>query len=182
LQCACVSLIGVQLGLLIYWARNQLTRAALPSAILSFLSGIAILCLSRLEHSRTIQPSSLLNVYLLVSLIFDAVQVRTLYLKNVEPAILGLFTADLVIKAVLLVLESQSKRSHLKVPYNGYSPETTSGVFSRSFFLWLNPVVLTGFRKILTLDDLFKSDPELLSEPLFRQMHDSWKNCKSHEL
>ena len=170
-------MIGVQLGLLICWSRNQLTRAALPSAVLSFLAGFAILGLSRFEHSRAVRPSSLLNVYLLVSVVFDAVQVRTLYLKKVEPAILGLFTADIVIKMVVLLLESKSKRSHLKSPYNSYSPETTSGVFSRSFFWWLNPLVLTGFRKILTLDDLFTSDPELLSEPLLRQMQQSWQKC-----
>jgi ATP-binding cassette subfamily C (CFTR/MRP) protein 1 len=166
-------LIGVQLGLLICWSKNQLTRAALPSAILSFLAGIALLFLSRLEHSRAIRPSSLINIYLLVSLSFDTVQVRTLYLKHVEPAILGLFTADVVIKVVLLLLESMSKRSYLKAPYNSYSPETTSGIFNRSFFWWLNPVVFTGFRKILTLDDLFTSDPELQSEALLHQIQHS---------
>jgi len=174
-------LIGVQLGLLVCWSRNQLTRAALPSAILSFLAGFAILFLSRLEHTRAIRPSSLLNIYLLVSLVFDAVQVRTLYLKNVDPSILGLFTADVAIKLAFLLLESKSKRSHLKAPYNAYSPETTSGIFNRSFFWWLNPVVVTGFRKILTLDDLFESDPELLSEPLLHQMQQSWKKCEVQE-
>jgi len=171
-------LVGVQLGLLICWSRNQLTWAALPSGILSFLAGIVLLCLSRLEHSRAIRPSLLLNIYLLVSLSFDAVQVRTLYLKHVDPSILGLFTADVVIKVVLLLLESKSKRSYLKAPYNSYSPETTSGIFNRSFFWWLNPVVLTGFRKILTLDDLFTSDLDLLSEPLLHQMQKSWNKCE----
>ncbi|KAE9378324.1 putative multidrug resistance protein [Stipitochalara longipes BDJ] len=177
--CACIALVGVQLGLLICWSRNQLTRAALPSGILSFLAGIALLCLSRLEHSRAIRPSSLLNIYLLASLSFDAVQVRTLYLKHVDPSILGLFTADVVIKLVLLLLESKSKRLYLKPPYNSYSPETTSGIFNRGFFWWLNPVVLMGFRKILTLDDLFTSDLELLSEPLLHQMQHSWNKYKS---
>lgn len=179
-QCACISLIAVQLGLLICWSRNQLTRGALPSAVLSFLAGIAILCLSHLEHSRAIRPSSLINIYLLVSLSFDAVQVRTLYLKHVDSAILGLFTADIVIKVALLLLESKSKRSHLRAPYNSYSTETTSGIFNRSFFWWLNPVVFTGFRKILTLDDLFTSDPELLSEPLLQQMERSWNTRRRH--
>ncbi len=80
----------------------------------------------RLEHSRVIL-SSLLNIYLLVSLVFEAVEVRTLYLKNVEPVLRGLFTADVVIKAMLLLLGSERKRFHLKAPYNAYSPETTSG-------------------------------------------------------
>jgi ATP-binding cassette, subfamily C (CFTR/MRP), member 1 len=149
---------------------------------MSFLAGILILCLSLLEHSRAIRPSSLLSIYFVVSLSLDAVQIRTLYLKHVEPKILGLFIADIVIKLILLLLESKSKRSYLKAPYNSYSPETTSGIFNRSFFWWLNPVVLIGFRKILTLDDLYTSDLELLSEPLLLRMQNSWNICKSHIL
>lgn len=178
-QGACLLLIGVQTGLLICWANNRLTKAALPSAVLSFVAGIAILFLSRLEDSRAVRPSSLLSIYLLVSLAFDAVQTRTLYLKHVSSLILGLFTANVGIKLVLLLLENRSKRSYLKSPYNVYPPEATSGIVNRSFFWWITPVFATGFRKLLTLNDLFTTDPGLLSEPLLTQMEISWKKCKS---
>jgi len=155
------------------------TRATLPSAVISLFAAIAILVLSPLEHNRAVRPSTLLNIYLLVSLVFDAVQVRTLYLRKEEPTILGLFSADIGLKGILLLLESTSKRKWLRFPYNGYSPETTSGVFNRSFFWWLNPLLSSGFRKLLTIDDLFATDVELLSEPLSERMEISWNKCMS---
>ncbi|RFU32078.1 hypothetical protein B7463_g4239, partial [Scytalidium lignicola] len=170
----CLLLLGVQLGLLTCWSMNRVTNVTVPAAVLSFLAAIAVLALSRLEDSRTVRPSSLLNIYLLISLVFDAVQVRTLYLRHDDPPILGLFTADVTLKALLLFLEGRSKRRYLKSPYNEYPPEAISGILNRSFFWWINPILATGFRKILTLDDLWKSDPALLSAPLCEQMIKSW--------
>jgi ATP-binding cassette, subfamily C (CFTR/MRP), member 1 len=174
-----VLLVGVQLGLLIAWAPQPATRATLPSSILSFLAALAILFLSLLEHSRAVQPSFLVSIYLLVSLSFDAVQARTLYLRHETGTILGLFTANIAIKAVLLLLESKNKRKCLKPPYNSYPPEAISGVFNRSFFWWLNPTLANGFRKLLTLDDLFKTDKKLISRHLQEGARHSWDKCES---
>lgn len=153
--------------------------ATIPSAGLSFLAAITILFLSGLEDDRSIRPSLLLNVYLLVSLTLDAVQVRTLFLRKDDPAILGLFTANIGIKVVLLLLESRSKHAYLRPPYNKYSPESMSGFFSKSFFWWLSPILATGFRRVLTLDDLFKPDETMLSSLLSTKMQISWNKCKS---
>lgn len=175
----CLVLIGTQLALLILWSSHHLTKATIPSAALSFLAAITILFLSRLEDSRSIHPSPLLNVYLLVSLALDTVQARTLFLRKDNPAILGLFTANIGVKVVLLLLESRSKRGYLRPPYNGYSPESMSGFFSKSFFWWLSPILATGFRRVLTLDDLFKPDESMLSGVLCTKIQVSWNNCTS---
>lgn len=155
-----------------------MTRATLPASALSLVAAIAVILLSGLEDSRAVQPSFLLSIYLLSTLVFDAVQLRTLYLRHDDPAILGLFSASIAIKAVLLVLESRSKRHYLRAPYNGYSPESTGGIFNKSFFWWINPILVTGFRRLLTLDDLFQTDASLLSEPLRDRMQKSWDKCE----
>jgi ATP-binding cassette subfamily C (CFTR/MRP) protein 1 len=154
-----------------------LTKATVPSAVVSFLVAITILFLSTLEDDRSIRPSVLLNVYLIISLVFDAVQVRTLCLRKDDPTILGLFSANIGIKVILLFLESRSKRGYLRAPFNGYSPEVMSGFFSKSFFWWLSPILATGFRRILTLDDLFKPDESISSQVLSKKMHESWSRC-----
>lgn len=154
-----------------------MTRVTVPSAVLSFLAVCAILLLSRLEHSRSVRPSFILNVYLFASSVFDAVQVRTLFLRHDKPAILGLFTANIAIKLALLVLESKSKRKSLRPPYNNFSPEATSGIFNRSFFWWINPILATGFRTLITLDDLFATDSSLESDVLLEEMKISWSQC-----
>lgn len=167
------------MALLILWTSHKVTRATVPAAVLSFVASLVVFVLSRLEHSRGIRPSTLLNLYLLISLLFDTVQVRTLYLRHDDSAILGLFTASVGIKAILLLLEAKNKRSCLRPPYNRFSPETTSGIFNHSFFWWLNPILLKGFRSILTLDDLFTTDQALLSEPLQHEMERAWNMCMS---
>ena len=159
------------------WSSNVATGASVPSAALAFVDSIAIFVLISLEHSRSIRPSSLLTLYLLLSLAFDAVQVRTLYLRQETSVILGLSTAVLGSKLCLLLLEVPNKRSYLQLPYKGYSPEATSSVVNRGLFWWLNPLIKNGFNKILTLDDLYATDPELLSERLQRRIEAVWDIC-----
>ena len=182
LQIFALLLIGVQLALLICWSSNHVTRATVPSSVLSFLAAFAILFLSRLEHSRSVQPSFVLSIYLFASVIFDAVQVRTLFLRHDKPVILGLFTSNIAIKSALLIFENKSKRRYLRAPYSSYSPEATSGIFNRSFFWWINPILATGFRKLITLDDLFAVDSSLESVGLLEEIQTSWSKCKYYNV
>lgn len=142
--------------------------------MLSFLASLAILLLSWLQHTRAVRPSSLLGVYLVSSLAFDVVQCRTLYSRHEHALILGLFAASIGTKILLLIVESRSNRSYLRAPYTAYSPESLSGIFNRSLFWWTNPILVTGFRKLLTFDDLSKSDHSLLSKPLCESIQRSW--------
>ena len=167
---------------MISWSSNNSARAAVPSAALSVVAAFALLFLSRLEHSRSVQPSLTLNVYLLASVICDALQLRTIFFRHDKPAIVWLSTANLVLKLFLLLVESRSKQKHLKAPYNRYPPEATSGFFSRIFFWWINPILVTGFRKLITLDDLFAVDSSLMSEVLVLEIQSSWSKCKYHNM
>jgi ATP-binding cassette, subfamily C (CFTR/MRP), member 1 len=172
-------LVALQLALLITWISNPstATRASIPSAALSFVDSLAILALTGFGHARHIRPLSSLTLYLLFSVLFNAVELRTLYLRSELSSILGLSTAVLGVKLVLLLLETRNKRSYLRNPYRNYSPEATSGLINRGLFWWLNPLITSGFRKILSLDDLYVVDPELLSEPLQKRMVDAWNKC-----
>lgn len=145
-----------------------------------FINALAILILSYAEHKRSVRPSSLLNIYLLFSLIFDAAQCRTLYLDGVKSLVSGVFTAGMGVKAVLLFLEAQSKMSYLRYPYRDYSPETISGVFNRSLFLWLNRLFRMGFRSLLAPTDLLTIDNKFKSEPLGTRMRQSWEHRGTH--
>lgn len=167
-------LVGLQLGLVILWTDKSATRASVPAAVLSFLDAIAIFAISTLEHTRAVRPSFLVNVYLLASILFDVAQARTLFLRQESQAILALFTAAIGVKLLLLLQEAKNKRMYLKAPYREYPPEATSGIFNRSFFWWLNPLFAHGFRKVLSLNDLYAIDIGLTSEPLQKRMKKSW--------
>jgi ATP-binding cassette subfamily C (CFTR/MRP) protein 1 len=161
-------LAALQLSLLILWATsdNLRTPSSIPAAALSFVNSLALGQLSYLEHTRSLQPSTLITVYLLLSLLFDAAQSRTLYLRANSNVLAAVFTASITLKLALLVLEAQSKRPSLKQPYRNYAREALSGIFNRSFFWWLNPLFIGGFGKVLTLEDLGTIDESLASEPL----------------
>lgn len=167
---------GLQLALLILWAGRSTiqTLTSVPSAILSFIDALAIYQLSHVEHTRSVRPSTLLNMYLLTSLVFDIPQARTLFLRPGSGPIAAVFTASICTKLMLLTLEAQNKQKHLKHPYRDYPPEAISGIWNRTFFWWLNSLFLKGFRKLLSVEDLYSTDPGLSSEMLRDQMQSAW--------
>ncbi|RAH71082.1 P-loop containing nucleoside triphosphate hydrolase protein [Aspergillus aculeatinus CBS 121060] len=172
-------LVGLQITSVVEWARHNLTRTAIPAIVLSLVDSISITVLTALEHDRSLRPSSLLSIYLLLSTLFDAVQVRTLFIRHFPSPLEALAAASVALKLVLLMLEAQSKRKYLKSPYRVVSPESTSGIFARTVFWWLNGLFLRGFRKLLTVENLFPTDEALNSSRLGRRIRRAWGKYKS---
>ncbi|KAM4056705.1 ABC transporter [Hirsutella rhossiliensis] len=148
---------AVQAALLVLWARTGVygTRTSLAAAVLSFVDVFALATLSWVEHGYSPRPSALINIYLLLSVLFDAVQARTLWLKNSGTALPVLFTTSLAVKIGLLVLESLEKDRFLSPLWRHRSPEDKSGVFSRGFLLWLRRILVQGRKRILYPQDLY---------------------------
>jgi ATP-binding cassette subfamily C (CFTR/MRP) protein 1 len=177
-------LAAVQLSLLILWATrdNLRTPSSIPAAALSVVNALALGQLSYLEHTRALQPSTLITLYLLLSLLFDAAQARTLYLRANSNVLAAVFTASIALKLAMLSLEAQSKRPSLKQSYRNYAREALSGIFNRSFFWWLNPLFIGGFSKVLTLEDLATIDESLASEPLRDRIQMIWDARKRPDI
>ncbi|OCK85970.1 putative multidrug resistance protein [Lepidopterella palustris CBS 459.81] len=169
-------LAGLQLALLILWTTNPTisTATSVPSAILSFIGALAIYPLSYLEHTRSIRPSTLLEVYLMASLLLNIPQARTLFLRHNNLSIAAIFTASIGAMLLLWILEARNKTKHLKPPYREYPPEATRGIWNRTFFWWLNSLFVRGFKRILSMDDLYQIPPSLSSERLRDEMQTVW--------
>ena len=169
---------GTQLALLVLWAKASSiqTTASVPAAALSFTSAMVVMWLSYFEHTRSVRPLSILSLYLLLSLVFDVVQVRTLYLLHDGSSIPSTFLTGMGIKLALFMLEMQEKRLILKAPYNRLPPEATSGVINQGFFWWLNGLFVSDFKRILDLDDLYEIDSSLASETLLSRFQAEWNN------
>ncbi|KAJ0278858.1 hypothetical protein COL940_007074 [Colletotrichum noveboracense] len=154
---------AIEVALLASWINTQPglygTRASIAAAILKLVDVFALGTLSWLEHSYSPRPSTLLNVYLLISLSFDAVQTRTLWLKAHDDSssvilIPAELTAALVIKSGLLVLEVIEKRSLLLPEWRHKTLEETAGVFSRSLLIWLRGILAKGRKTLLAPTNL----------------------------
>lgn len=182
-QLAISLLAGLQLALLILWTTNPSisTPSSVPSAVLSFIGALVIYPLSYLEHTRSVRPSTLLEIFLVVSLLLNIPQARTLFLRHNDLPIAAVFTASIGATLILWILEAQNKTKHLIHPYKEYPPEATRGVWNRTFFWWLNSLFVTGFKKLLSLDDLYQTPPNLSSERLRDEMQMIWdRRCKFH--
>ncbi|KAK6378993.1 hypothetical protein LTS17_006696 [Exophiala oligosperma] len=143
------------------------TKASIAAAALDFSAACLLFVLSLYEHSRSITPSTIIGLYLLISLSFDAVRLRTFFLlrSNIAQAqgIANLLSLSLIIKFLVLVTEAVEKRSILLEPYRDLPPETTSGIYNRTVFWWLNPLFRVGFGKTLQIGDLYDLDETLSS-------------------
>lgn len=170
----------VQLLQTILWALPgaDRTRASIAANAI-ICSGTLALCLpSYIEHTRTVRPYLLLDLYLISTLLFDTAKTRTLWLRqgsdsNHLIAILSSFGVG--IKLVVLLLESWQKRRILKYEYRDYPPEALANTPNRAFFWWLNSLFVNGFSKPLRVEDLSVLDKKLDSRRLRDQLDGNWK-------
>ncbi|KAL8695796.1 MAG: hypothetical protein Q9224_003154, partial [Gallowayella concinna] len=168
----------LQIALIVLWVTSPGTRtkASVADSAVSSIGFLAFGVLSYLEHQRTIKPSLLLELYLLLSLVFDAARVRTLWLQgyNNSPAVVA--SVALALKSSMLVVEALGKQSSLRAEWASQSPEATSGLFGKLLFLWLNQLFRTGYRKSLSVDDLIPLDKHLTSNYLCKEFQQPWAN------
>jgi ATP-binding cassette subfamily C (CFTR/MRP) protein 1 len=155
------------------------TRASLAAALLALVASLGLCILSYVEHTRNIRPSSIINAYLLLTLPFDAAELRTRWLRGHNPAGNGVASAILAAKLMVLISEAIEKRKLLLTAYAHPSPEATSGLYSRGLFWWLNPLFQLGFRNVVDDDDLFAADDDLRSKSLEIRFSRRWANRTS---
>ncbi|KAI4192890.1 MAG: hypothetical protein LQ346_004105 [Caloplaca aetnensis] len=167
-----------QVALIALWASPSAvrTRTSIPNAAVTLVGTLALGVLSFAEHQRTIRPSLILEAYLLLSLIFDAARVRTLWLQDYNNILAAVSTAAFAIKICLLSVETVGKRKLLRKEYASESPEATSGLFGKSLFLWLNPLFRTGYKHSISVADLIALDKHLTANYLYDRLHQPWAN------
>lgn len=155
-------------------ARNR-NNVAVASAALSVVLGLSLAVLSHLEHVKSIRPSFIISFFLIITIVFDIARARTRWLGR-DDVVAGALTASLTMKCVILSLEAIEKRSLLGL-HTTFSAESTSGFISRSMFSWLNPLLKTGYKQILSLDDLPAIHEKLDSEKLGNKLQLQWDKC-----
>lgn len=187
---AYVTFAALQLTLLVLWARVPAatwppTRShgvSIAAATLAVLDAVALGALSQFEHTRSVRPSSIICLYFIISILFDTVQCRTLWLlshseqdgtqRGLLRNLAIVFSAALASKVVSFLLEVQGKRRILLHALRGLGAESTSGIVARGFFWWLNNLLMRGYKSSLSLMTLDDIDDKLRSETLLnRALH-----------
>ena len=167
------------MAILIFYALNPSirTRATIAASSLSLLVALGLCLLSHGEHIRSVTPSAIINVYLLLTLPFDIARARTLWLNTATGTIAAVFTSGLAVKLMIVITEAIEKRSILIDRYRHASQESTSGIYSRSSFWWLNALMSIGHKRILFDKDLYPIDEEMNSKTLHRNAQKTWNTA-----
>lgn len=134
--------------------------------------------LSYLEHRRSLRTSILLNAYLLVTTVFNAIRTRTTWLVYERQPYPILFTVATAASAALVVLEAIPKNHYLDSTYEGASPEEANGLYSLLFISWVNPLLRLGSRKILDTNDLYPLDFQLSADVQFGHFQKAWRGSR----
>lgn len=114
-------------------------------------------------------------MYLSGTLLLDAAQARTLFLsadEKPEFVYSCLFCATVGFKVLILLLKARQKAAWVHWNEKEHSPEETSGLFSNGVFFWLNKIFLLGYRKVLSVEDLYPLDQALDSKTLHDKFSD----------
>jgi ATP-binding cassette, subfamily C (CFTR/MRP), member 1 len=171
----------LQLALLVLWCLEpsvDRTPAAVGAATLAIIDTVAFCFLSYVEHGRNIRPSALLGSYLLFSLLFDIVRVRTLWLIGQDSTGVRIFTTSVVLKVCILCLEVREKRDYLTGADKLRGPEELSSILSQGVYYWLNQLIVRGYSKVLSLEDLYPLDKHLSAQNLQRRFSKKWDHCR----
>ncbi|OIW33170.1 hypothetical protein CONLIGDRAFT_163453 [Coniochaeta ligniaria NRRL 30616] len=179
-----LGLIGLyavlQFAMLLYWALGpERLKLQTVAAVLVFVSGILLLFVSHAEHTRSLHPSTLITIYLFLTLFFDCAVSRTLWLLQDAGVAARLFTTTVAAKSIVLVAEVWEKRAILLSRYQDVSPEMTSSILSHGVFWWLNPLMRTGFGRFLTLTDLYPMRDSMAAENLLSRARKSWQSANT---
>jgi ATP-binding cassette subfamily C (CFTR/MRP) protein 1 len=175
-----VILGALQATMIALFSRKHAEYRALlvSSSTLQLCATITLGLLSYWEHRNAVRPSVVISLYLIATSILDAARARTHGLIPGQADVAGVLIATVVMKVVALVLDTRHKTSLLSSEYSESSPESRSNIFSRAFFLWLNPVLSMGFRGVISSQDLPKIYEKLTSEELATRVQSGWMKSK----
>ncbi|KAI6785036.1 uncharacterized protein J7T54_008130 [Emericellopsis cladophorae] len=164
--------VALQLSQLVLTARLRWDIASLsiPSEVLRLAVAIVVLLLSFGEHTRSPRPSILLGCFLFLTLLFDIVRARTIWLvaaqgDHYSSTVARVSVALTALKGVILLLEAQHK-SFPKTWTDHHSGEETCGIFSLASYAWVGRLLLGGYRSVLSVQDLYPLDQAMSASTL----------------
>ena len=130
-----------------------------------------------LEHSTHPRPSTTPALYLLVSCLFCATQLRTIALIGLYPTLEGLIAASLGVRFGFFLALQISNRKALLDP--DVPPSATAGLVELYLVAWVLPVLWRGYRKPLDYPDLGAIDEGLHSKATYDAFGPKWSKYRS---
>jgi hypothetical protein len=153
---------------LIQWASTRHLRptAAVASAVISLVATVALACLSYRHQRTSLAPSTIVEGSLFFSVLFEAVQLRSYWLRTPQLEGLAVVTSiSLAVRTFTLLIEAQPQRRSSDGP-SETSIELAYGFLGQVSFWWLNPLFLIGWKAAIPMSSLWPVDAALSSDSL----------------
>jgi ATP-binding cassette, subfamily C (CFTR/MRP), member 1 len=174
--------IGLLLSILLAFYYSKVLYLSIPYKPLFlaslFASILATLCLSLLlwhEQQRPPRAFDLVSLYLLISIICDAGYLALPSSNDGYPIASRPILFRCCLYLAFLVLEHwPAERFMFGIPNEVESHKQLHGFFSRTFFLWINPILLRGYNTILVSDDVPPLNPEMKPRDTREAMIRAW--------
>ncbi|KAG6256393.1 hypothetical protein E4U23_001961 [Claviceps purpurea] len=151
------------------------TRLTILATLTVIASFIWLLYVSYLEHVRSVRPSTILCLYLGISSLLDLASSRTSFFIPGYDVVAPIHLSSYFVKLVILTTEVVEKRKLLMWHCKNVSPEAAASFYSRVFFVWLNGLLLKGYRTSLTVDTLTPLDQDILGASRPDSLLDRWE-------
>ncbi|KAI8344113.1 multi drug resistance-associated protein MRP [Chlamydoabsidia padenii] len=134
--------------------------------------------LHHMEYTRNKVQSSLLLFYWLLVLIGDGIKLRTLLIIGNSQDADILYGVNYLLIILIFVLENIKRPmcQSISLDYDDskLNPEESSSIFNRLLFLWMSPMIQKGYKKPLTMEDLWNLQHEDQSRSLSEQFEKDW--------
>ncbi|KAG6008111.1 hypothetical protein E4U21_004993 [Claviceps maximensis] len=151
------------------------TRLTLPATAIVIASFVWLLYCSFLEQVRSVRPSTILCLYLGLSSLLDLAISRTSFFIPGYAVVAPVQLTSYFVKLFILAVEVVEKRRLLVWHCTDVSPEALGSFYNRVLFLWLNPLLLKGYRTSLTVDNLTPLDQDILGASRPTGIQRRWK-------
>ena len=166
-QLALIALIASGYGVRVH--------TTVANASVAFVTTVVLAVLSDFEHCKAVRPSAIIQTFFFFTIILDTPRLRTQWLLDNNNIIATLISVVFAWRLVLIFVESLQKWNYSSIPPESIAPEDRQGVFGRTFFTWLNPMFMEGYKRDLTMDDLFQIDDDLKGQKLHARLLKQWK-------
>lgn len=133
------------------------TRTTVAAVALDAVNALLMVSVSYSQHYRSPRPSTLLLIFLGISLPLNGIRARTMWAAQTH-MFCAVFIAGVGLDLVKLLLESVEQKPFLTDEATKSPRETIANVFNRSMFWWLNPLLIHGFKDVLEADKLLSID------------------------
>lgn len=164
------------------WSTSQQhrTAASISAAALACVATTLLSILLHFEHRRSTSSSAFTAVWLVASLLCDGAIARSCYLRPGLQSVGSLLVCAAVLKLIITVLEEWPKTNFVKDSNTGkpVARESTGGFWNRNLVLWLNKTLFSGYRFVISMDDLDELDADLKSSTIAATFQEHWAKGK----